>query len=154
MFHMVIQLFYMGFRSVLRLANKLVKPCGPKRIAWPWCLLSSLGVADPSLSHCYTVSLLVVSSHFGRFAFCLIKLVLRIGSFWTSTLFFFLPSTAFLSHPNPPPFLTFSSLHHTFQLWSSSLTPTLTCPYFALLISFAVLGNTQITRCLKRGFSH
>lgn len=71
------------------------------------------------------------------------------GSIWTSTLFF----DCFFSQPPKSPFslslLTFSSPHHTFQLSSFSLTPTLTCPYFALLIYFAVLGHVHTNYTLS-----
>lgn len=111
---------------------------------------AGLGVTDPSLSPGLSFFSLWLS-----FRLLSAPLPLRsekLTRFWTSTLL----STAFSQPPESPfslSLLTFSSLHHTFQLSGSSLTPTLICPYFALLIYSAVLQYVQTARCLQCGFS-
>lgn len=154
---------YSGFVRAFCKKRKGYLPC-PTR---PWCLPCSFGVAGLNLSH-HSATPFPFFSFFSFIEFSLwlsshllsasLPLSTEKSHCWTSTLFFFFD--CFLSATQIPLFsLTHFSLFphsiiHSSSRASLSLTPTLICPYFALLISFAVLVYIQIARSLQCGFSH
>lgn len=141
---------YSGFVRAFCKKRKGYLPC-PTR---PWCLPCSFGVAGLNLSH-HSATPFPFFSFFSFIEFSLwlsshllsasLPLSTEKSHCWTSTLFFFFRLLS-LSHPNPPflshSLLTFSSLHHTFQLSSVSLSYP--HPYMPLFCSLNFFCSTSV----------